>query len=82
MKNSRKIREKFEKYSRKNIKISYTRNGISADKYESWSVTAEDFEKGGSGMGDLFGWAIDVGDFNNDGIDDAIIGSPCKNHKK
>ncbi len=38
--------------------------------------------KGSSKAGDLFGSAVVVGDFDNDGYDDAVIGSPGKKRPK
>ena len=46
------------------------------NKYESWSLSSTDFDETRVGMGDLFGWSISTSDFNKDGIDDAVIGSP------
>lgn len=53
----------------------YPIRGRTIDQFESWVLDSSNFTDG-SQMGELFGWSIAVGDFNNDGHYDVAIGAP------
>ena len=58
----------------------YPVRGTQVDQFESWSIDSSNFE-GGAQMGELFGWSIAVGDFNNDGDVDVAVGAPTWSDK-